>query len=57
MTKPKDYPNNIYPITKKVKIPVYSSLRYEDGEFVGEIEGYIDTPIEWLNNENERNVH
>lgn len=39
---------NMYPVTKMIKVPVYSTLRYENDELVGDIEGYIETPIEWL---------
>lgn len=48
MKKKDEYPSNMFPVKKMVKIPVYSTLRYEDGELVGDIEEYIDTPIEWL---------
>lgn len=55
MSKPKDYPSNVFPITKTVKIPVYSNPRYEDGEITGDLEGYIDTPIEWL--QEDKKIH
>lgn len=57
MKKQKDYPTNMFTVKKMVKIPVYSTLRYEDGELTGDIEGYIDTPIEWLQEENKGKVH
>lgn len=53
MSNTKDYPSNVFPVTKTVRVPVYSSIRYEDGKLVGEIERYIDTPIEWLKQEKE----
>lgn len=53
-----DYLKNTFPVAKTVKIPVYSTLRYKDGELVGDIESYIDTPVEWLEGyENKRDVH
>lgn len=55
MLKPKDYPSNMFQVTKTVRVPVYSSIRYENGVLVGEIERYIDTPIEWL--KQEKKVH
>lgn len=48
MKKEKEYPTNMFPVTKMVKIPVYSSVRFENGKFIGDIKGYVDTPIEWL---------
>lgn len=51
MDKKKEYPSNVIPLRPMVKIPVYSTIRYENGKFVGDIEGYIDTPIEWLKDE------
>lgn len=41
-------PNNVFPVTKMVKIPLYSTIDRVDGKLVGEIIDYIDTPIEWL---------
>ncbi len=46
---------SILPVNKTVKTPVYSSLRFKDGKLVGEIKGYLDTPIEWL--KPEKKVH
>lgn len=57
MSKYKDYPCNVFPVTKTVRVPVYSSIRYEDGKLVGEIERYMDTPIEWIQSAIERKVH
>lgn len=51
------YSSNLFPVKKMVKIPVYSTLRYEDGELTGEIEGYVDIPIEWLQEENKGKEH
>ncbi len=42
-------------MTKTIKIPIYSSIRYEDGKLVGEIKGFMDTPIEWI--KQEKKVH
>lgn len=58
MEKKKDYPTNLFPVTKMVKIPVYSSVRFENGKLTGDIEGYVDTPIEWLqDDENKNDTH
>lgn len=57
MSNTKDYPSNVFPVTKTVRVPVYSSIRYEDGKLVGEIERYMDTPIEWIQSAIERKVH
>lgn len=51
MKSKKDYPTNIFTVEKMVKIPVYSTIRFENGKLVGDVEGYIDTPIEWLKDE------
>lgn len=54
--KKDDCPSNILPITKMVKIPLYSTINRVDGKLVGEIIDYIDTPIEWIQ-DNERKEH
>ncbi|WP_313428145.1 hypothetical protein [Siminovitchia terrae] len=56
MVKKKESLTNLFPVTKMVKIPVYSTIRYENGKLIGDIEGYVDTPIEWLKDE-ERKEH
>lgn len=55
MEKKKDYPTNLFPVTKTLKIPVYSSVRFENGKLTGDIEGYVDTPIEWLQDDKYKN--
>lgn len=45
----------MFSVTKMVKIPVYSSVRFEDGKLTGDIEGYVDTPIEWLQDVKDQN--
>ncbi len=55
MSKSKKYPSNAIPVGKTVKIPVYSSLRFKDGQLVGEIQGYMDAPVGWI--KQEKKVH
>ncbi|WP_185830837.1 hypothetical protein [Siminovitchia terrae] len=57
MVKKKESLTNLFPVTKMVKIPVYSTIRYENGKLVGDIEGYVDTPIEWLQDDIKRKEH
>lgn len=56
LNKKKENQSNVVPLQRMVKIPVYSTIRYENGELVGDFEGYVDTPIEWLKDE-ERKEH
>ena len=44
-------PINIIKVDKTVKIPIYSSIKIEDGKVVGELEGYEEFPAELLPND------
>ncbi|MCM3110636.1 hypothetical protein [Lederbergia lenta] len=55
--KDNDLPNNVFPVTKMVKIPLYSTIDRVDGKLVGEIIDYIDTPIEWLQDDLTKKEH
>lgn len=57
MKKKDELPSNMFPIKKMVKIPVYSSVRYKNGKWVGEIEDYVETPADWLQENIKRKEH
>jgi len=46
MKKIKESPSDYTPVKDTVKIPVYSSIKLVNGEFVGELKDYIETPFE-----------
>lgn len=51
MNEKNKYPSNLIPVKKMIKIPVYSSVRLENGKLVGDFEGYSETPAELLQDE------
>ncbi|GIN71189.1 hypothetical protein J14TS2_16640 [Bacillus sp. J14TS2] len=55
MANSKHYPSKMFSVSKLVKIPVYSSLRLKDGKLLGEIKGFMNTPIECI--KQEKKVH
>lgn len=41
----KELPTNLIKVEETVKVPVFSSIKMIDGQLVGVLEDYIDTPV------------